>query len=536
MTRPGLIPPALLAELHAEVQALLNLYRESARLVVDNYPQLLRQPPDQFAAHMQVYARWICFKICVEIARSDARWNPEERELMRELIDLLEPDRLHSDSPREALTLLLEQIDGVAFSALLLPFARIKPLRDNAGMLEANLMRIANIVTKLDGRVSAAEVKRLQWLQGELQRNLDRPIPLAESPPEPLQEVESPSAADVAAGMPPADPTVRVQQALHELDALVGLNQIKQDVRELINFLRIQQERQKHGLNAAPLSLHMVFTGNPGTGKTTVARILGTVLGALQVVSSGHLIETDRSGLVAGYLGQTGSKAHKKIDEARDGILFIDEAYTLIAEGHDDPYGHEAVQALLKRMEDERDRLIVILAGYSAPMQRLLRANPGLSSRFHRTFEFLDYTPGELLQIFLHLADKHHYRLPQATRARFLLAMRYLTQTRDEHFGNGRLVRNIFEASIRRLANRIASIAPLSKEILTRIEPQDLHFAQIPPELLTETAIAEMRLLIHCPSCQQQSRVVTAVLARRVRCRACSHHFRVEWAEPDEAD
>jgi SpoVK/Ycf46/Vps4 family AAA+-type ATPase len=151
-----------------------------------------------------------------------------------------------------------------------------------------------------------------------------------------------------------------------ELDDLIGLSGVKQEVRTLANFLKVQVERTKAGLPAAALSLHMVFGGNPGTGKTSVARIVGKIFGAMGVLPRGHLIETDRSGLVAEYAGQTGPKTHKKIEEALDGVLFIDEAYTLIHAEGDDPYGHEAVQTLLKRMEDDRDRLVVILAGYPA--------------------------------------------------------------------------------------------------------------------------------------------------------------------------
>src|SRR5438128_1209346 len=165
----------------------------------------------------------------------------------------------------------------------------------------------------------------------------------------------------------------------------------------------------------------MVFTGNPGTGKTSVARIIGRIFGAMGILAKGHLIETDRSGLVASYAGQTGPKTNKKIDEALDGVLFIDEAYSLVADSSEDAYGREAVQALLKRMEDDRQRLVIILAGYPEPMDALLRSNPGLSSRFSTNLAFDDYRPSELGRIFQSLCDKNRYQVPGATQAKLLV-------------------------------------------------------------------------------------------------------------------
>src|SRR5262249_4579675 len=178
-----------------------------------------------------------------------------------------------------------------------------------------------------------------------------------------------------------------------------------------------------------------------------------------------QLVETDRAGLVAQYEGQTAPRAHQKIDEALDGVLFIDEAYSLVAEDGSDRYGQEALQVLLKRMEDDRHRLIVVLAGYPRPLERLLRSNPGLSSRFSRQFTFPDYTAAELGHIFQFLCSKDRYVLPPRTRVKLLLGFQYLLDHRDEHFGNGRLARNVFERAIGRLANRIASVVPLTREL-----------------------------------------------------------------------
>src|SRR5204863_1738957 len=175
-----------------------------------------------------------------------------------------------------------------------------------------------------------------------------------------------------------------LQAVLAELDELIGLAAIKQEVRTLANYLKLERRRGEAGLADTAMSLHMVFTGNPGTGKTTVSRIIGKIFAAMGVLKKGHLVETDRSGLVAGYAGQTGPKANAKIDEALDGVLFIDEAYSLVAQDGQDSFGNEAMQALLKRSEDDRNRLVVILAGYPEEMKSLLDSNPGLSSRFSR--------------------------------------------------------------------------------------------------------------------------------------------------------
>ena len=312
-----------------------------------------------------------------------------------------------------------------------------------------------------------------------------------------------------------------------ELDKLIGLGSIKAEVESLINYLVLQKNRAQAGLPGTQLSLHSVFTGNPGTGKTTVARIVGQILGAMEILSKGHVVETDRSGLVAEFAGQTGPKTNKKVDEAIDGILFIDEAYTLVAEGNDDPYGHEAVQTLLKRMEDDRNRLVVVLAGYPDPIERLLDANPGLRSRFSRRIDFEDYGPADLGRILEHLCKQNQYVLNAETRAKFLIGANHLHSNRDEHFGNGRLVRNLFEDAIRNLANRIANQAPVTKELLTHLQPEDLCFDGVPEDV---TGNLDRKFRVFCPGCSKSSIVPTPYLARRVDCH-CGERFRIDWAE-----
>ena len=258
-----------------------------------------------------------------------------------------------------------------------------------------------------------------------------------------------------------------------QLNELIGLEIVKQQIRTLKNFITIQQERTNKGMKSTQVSYHCVFSGNPGTGKTTVARIVAQIYKELGVLKKGHLVETDRSGLVAEYVGQTAVKTNKIIDSALDGILFIDEAYSLVGGGSSD-YGKEAIATLVKRMEDNRDRLVVILAGYREDMQRFLDSNPGLQSRFNRLIDFPDYTANELYQIFEVNCKKFEYTLSEAASAKLKAIINNAVLNKSKGFGNGRYVRNLFEKTIENQANRLAIVGNLSKEILSRIEEEDL--------------------------------------------------------------
>lgn len=261
--------------------------------------------------------------------------------------------------------------------------------------------------------------------------------------------------------------------ALESLNELIGLEKVKEDVTRLINYVKIQQLRKEEGLSVKPLSLHSVFTGNPGTGKTIVARILAEIYRDLGVLRQGHLVETDRSGLVAEYVGQTAVKTNKIIDSALDGVLFIDEAYSLVHGGNDD-YGHEAVSTLLKRMEDDRDRLIVILAGYEEEMQVFLESNPGLYSRFNKYLNFPDYSANDLIKMFKYYLNKYDYVLDKSAEACLLDLFNSTIENKDRSFGNARFARNVLEESLQRQATRLASLSSVTKETLRVITTDDI--------------------------------------------------------------
>ena len=261
-----------------------------------------------------------------------------------------------------------------------------------------------------------------------------------------------------------------------ELDELIGLNSVKKEVRSLANFVKLQKQREAQGLKTAKVSYHLVFYGSPGTGKTTVARIVGRIYKDLGVLKKGHTVETDRAGLVGEYVGKTGPKTDTVIMKALDGVLFIDEAYSLVPEdGGGSDYGQEAISTILKRMEDYRDRLVVIVAGYKDEMQRFIDSNPGLQSRFNRYIDFPDYTGQELTEIFKMYMKKNQYTLNDSTEAYLRTRFEIAVEKKDRNFGNARYARNVFEKSIQAQANRLAGQTNLSKDELTEIVISDLR-------------------------------------------------------------
>lgn len=529
---------------------LEGVFSAAAELCLRQAPQSVPGTPGQFAELMKDLHQGVLIKVYVTIVQADTRWSPEEKKFAERLFQHLWPGGVPGGRLRDTANHVFREAGRLKWLSLLRPFQQIPALRDRSAEIEQRIEAIAQMIARADGETSANETAAIRGMMQEVSDVLhpledllkpDAPTlaparrgSRAEQPlAVPTKEIRETYAIDEPVLAEPADTSeTRLAETLQGLDRLVGLAHVKQEIRTLTNFLRMQQQRAVAGLPQTKLSLHLVFGGNPGTGKTTVARIVGQIYGAMGILSRGHLVETDRSGLVAEFAGQTGPKTNKKVDEALDGVLFIDEAYSLVDESGEDPYGREALQTLLKRMEDDRERLVVILAGYSGEMDRLLRANPGLHSRFNTQLTFEDYTPGELGHIFDKFCEQNHYVATPAVQRRLLLGMNWLYGHRDERFGNARLVRNVFETAIRRLANRIASQANLTKELLTTFEPDDLAFTGVPPESLAAAAQEQLRLRVSCGGCGEKTAVPSSYLGKRVRCQKCQHAFVVRWGEP----
>ena len=526
------------------------LYRKCGTWMVRRYPTLLDDRADDFPALMDDLHRGLLIKVYVTVVRADDRWTGQEKQVAAEMIEYLWGQQLRGSQLREAATGLFHQADNLTWESLVAPFVRYQPLADSRTQVETVVMRLANLVAKCDGQLLPEESVALHTLQREIDMalypaNPDRDLPpLRKSKTSDARSAKTRQASQQRNQRPQTDAQItplaemseterkaRLQSAIDELESLIGLSEVKDRVRSYANFLQLQRQRKASGLSTMPINLHMTFIGNPGTGKTSVARIVGQILGAMGTLPSGHVVETDRSGLVAQYAGQTATKTNMLCDSALGGVLFIDEAYSLVDPSGEDAYGREALQSLLKRMEDDRDRMAIILAGYSQEMETMIRSNPGLSSRVNTTIEFQDYTPAELGMIFESMCRQNQYTLPPEARYRLLIAFDHLYRDRDRHFGNGRLARNGFEDSVRNLADRIANISQLSESLLTQLTADDISIPGIPKATLDQLTARHHELRIECDGCQCRVRIQPSSLGIRVKCGKCGQIQKADWAE-----
>lgn len=274
-----------------------------------------------------------------------------------------------------------------------------------------------------------------------------------------------------------ADDTRTLQDLLDELNALVGLEKVKSKVQDLIVYQKIQKMRREQNLHSAKNTLHLAFTGNPGTGKTTVARIVGRIYKQIGLLSKGHFVEVSRTDLIAGYQGQTALKVKKVIEQAKGGVLFIDEAYSITENDHTDSYGRECLTELTKALEDYREDLVVIVAGYTEPMNQFFESNPGLKSRFNTFIKFNDYSSSELDEILVSMCKKNDYILTDEVKEKIHFYFEQQTSSKDKSFSNGRLVRNLFDDLVMNHARRVINVENPGREELSTIKVEDFAFA-----------------------------------------------------------
>ncbi len=386
-----------------------------------------------------------------------------QKNLSKEAIRQSGSDRATIDLHNPDLFILIHQIDKGLAEALV-------------NTIEA----IGLIFIAVDGHSDIPEIKALTNIVFQIRYKISSSENISDTVRETKNTIDTADTNDTNSTNDAAtEPEQDLESILSELNELIGLKQIKEEIAGLINLIKVRKLREEKGLPMLPMSFHLVFSGNPGTGKTTVARIVSKIYKNLGVISKGNLVEVDRSGLVAGFVGQTAIKTREVIDSAKGGVLFIDEAYSLTPGGSQSDYGSEAIEVLLKAMEDQRGDLVVIVAGYTDEMEDFLNSNPGLKSRFNKFIHFADYSPKELLDIFILISKKHGYRLTDDAEGELEKLITLIYENRTENFANARITRNMFESVIQHQANRVVKIEDPSKDDLQEITMEDIKMLEI---------------------------------------------------------
>lgn len=425
--------------------------------------------------------QFVIFAVCV--CNADGRVSPEEGNLFYELFHRIKPQ--YGIRNETAIQNMYPKLTPLRLkrSPFLDALDRNDQLKgtDYGSRFRDLTLRMLNMFVSAEGVRSESKLAYVAETEKSLMRVAATPATGATVPPQtgggiaggniPVAQQKTASAG---AEVPATVVTRPLEEILTELDGLIGLNAVKQDVRQLANYVKVLQIRQAKALKAPDMSYHMVFYGKPGTGKTTVARLIGQIYRALGVISKGHLVEADRAKLVAAYVGQTAIKTTEVVNTSIGGVLFIDEAYALApADSHGNDYGQEAIDTLLKLMEDHRNDLVVIVAGYPDEMGRFISSNPGLQSRFNKYLSFEDYTPEELVSIFSHFCKQNDYRLTDSATEKITAFFQSAYDNRDKMFGNARLARNVFERAIENQSTRILS-TDMTGDVLTTIEACDI--------------------------------------------------------------
>jgi Cdc6-like AAA superfamily ATPase len=418
--------------------------------------------------------------LAIHVAGADGQIRPEEADALSEIF-WQDPTEMNfdfaleyeSENPEFIETMLVGMESHIAIHAQVLTSLTGKLYKASNDSLIEVISAVCQCVLAADSP-TASEVARLSKITSRLREkaiSVEKEIAIKHGEEPKIDSAQGPSGISA-----PLKEQASLEETLAELHRLVGLDAIKQEVEGLANLAKVFSIRKSKGLPVPDMSFHLIFLGNPGTGKTTVARLISQIYGKLGLLSSGHLVEVDRSGLVANYVGQTATKVQEVINKARGGVLFIDEAYSLVSRGESD-FGQEAIETLLKAMEDNRSDLIVIAAGYTDEMREFLSSNPGLRSRFSRDLVFTDYTPDEMVEIFRRMADKASYRINPDAEEVLASSLQELWDNRDNNFANARDVRNYFERAISNQANRLGRSGSFREEDLCILHAEDLEGA-----------------------------------------------------------